>query len=274
MSGYLGHAANCKSDGTTACIVSNFAIGVVVGMGLAHFVPCTYLATKKATNKRKKWTLYYFNIPALGEPIRMLLELGGFDWEDKPVGGADGSWQKLKPTTKFGQIPLLKSSDGTEMTQTKAIIRYLGKNTKVNGCTLYPDDDMHRFQADEIIEAFEDVRLKMMPTFSIKDQAEKEAARAALYKPDGPCSELLRKIDATLGTDGHCVGGVYTIADVWTFFFLGFIRSGFWDGLPASSLAEGLYPNMDKVVHNMKNLPALKAYYGKNDSPMYASFRA
>lgn len=33
----------------------------------------------------KKLTLTYFPLPALGEPLRLLLELGGFDWTDNQV---------------------------------------------------------------------------------------------------------------------------------------------------------------------------------------------
>jgi hypothetical protein len=35
--------------------------------------------------KGKKLKLVYFGIPALGEPIRLLLHLGDFDWEDVKV---------------------------------------------------------------------------------------------------------------------------------------------------------------------------------------------
>jgi hypothetical protein len=35
--------------------------------------------------KGKKLKLVYFGIPALGEPLRLLLALGNFDWEDVKV---------------------------------------------------------------------------------------------------------------------------------------------------------------------------------------------
>lgn len=53
----------------------------------------------------------------------MLLTLGGFDWEDKIVGGgpeADVTWPELKPTSKWGQIPILKLADGSQLAQTQA----------------------------------------------------------------------------------------------------------------------------------------------------------
>lgn len=46
----------------------------------------------------KKLTLTYFPLPALGEPLRLLLELGGFDWTDNQVvqGGIELFGSKLR----------------------------------------------------------------------------------------------------------------------------------------------------------------------------------
>jgi len=53
----------------------------------------------------KKLTLTYFPLPALGEPLRLLLELGGFDWTDNQVvqGGVCGELvgSKISPSIAF-----------------------------------------------------------------------------------------------------------------------------------------------------------------------------
>lgn len=42
--------------------------------------------------------LRYFNLKALGEPIRMLFAYGNVDYEDIRVESSD--WPSLKPSTK------------------------------------------------------------------------------------------------------------------------------------------------------------------------------
>jgi hypothetical protein len=78
-----------------------------------------------------KYNLKYFGLPALGEPVRMMLHLGKFDWDDEIVTGE--TWPSLKPNTKWGQVPVLTSPEGKEMTQSTAIVRYLGKKVSIDG---------------------------------------------------------------------------------------------------------------------------------------------
>lgn len=60
-----------------ASFVGPLVAGVAVGLSVSHVLPCTYKYMQKKAAKKQKLTLYYFPIPALGEPIRLLLELGG-----------------------------------------------------------------------------------------------------------------------------------------------------------------------------------------------------
>ena len=93
------------------------ATGLAIGLVAAHCVPCMF---KKQPNKAKgKMTLSYFGIPALGEPCRLLLELGDFDWEDKRISFSE--WGDIKPTTKWGQVPLLEVG-GEQISQTKVLV--------------------------------------------------------------------------------------------------------------------------------------------------------
>ena len=80
--------------------------------------------------------LSYFPIPALGEPIRLILELSGAEWEDNRMAFAD--WGEFKPKTKWGQMPVLHTADGVEMTQTKPLVRYLGAKVSVGGASPPP----------------------------------------------------------------------------------------------------------------------------------------
>lgn len=73
----------------------------------------------------------YFPIPALGEPVRILLELSGEEWTDNRM--AFSEWGEMKPKTKWGQVPVLHTADGAEMTQTKPLVRFLGAKLSVGG---------------------------------------------------------------------------------------------------------------------------------------------
>merc|ERR1711976_637120 len=63
--------------------------------------------------------LTYFNLRARGEPCRLLLAYGGIKYEDNriaPPWDPTSTWSSLKPTTPFGQLPVL-SWDGVEICQ-------------------------------------------------------------------------------------------------------------------------------------------------------------
>mmetsp|Transcript_2477 Transcript_2477/g.5592 ORF Transcript_2477/g.5592 Transcript_2477/m.5592 type:complete len:122 (-) Transcript_2477:181-546(-) len=118
----------------------------------------------------------------------------------------------------------------------------------------------------------EDVRAKLVATFKIEDQAEKEAARKALFADGGDCCELLKKIDSFSGSK-FVVGDCLTIADIWFYFFLVFLRCGFFDGVPADYMQ--VYPNLQGVVANVAAIPEIKSYYAAKDleaEPMYKAF--
>ena len=133
------------------------------------------------------YKLTYFDLPALAEPIRLLFILGDIEW--KNITPTFDEWAKIKDTTKWGQLPILTNSDNVEMTQSKSILRYLGKKVIYDGMPLYPDgeiiNDFEAYKIDEIIDAFEDLRILIIPTYAIIDQAEKEAALLELVSKDG-----------------------------------------------------------------------------------------
>jgi len=203
-----------------------------------------------------KYNFKYFGLPALGEPIRILLHLGKFDWEDEVVAMGP-AWAEIKPKTKWGQLPLLTTPEGKEMTQSTAIVRYLGKKVSVDGKLLYPECPDKAFDVDEMIAALEDVRQTMVPTFGIADQAEKEAARAALVAADGKMTVLLQKVEKFAG-DKYIVGDSTTVADIWAFMLFNLLRCGFLDGFPKDYL--GAYPKLTAIVAGVAALPAVKEH--------------
>ena len=60
--------------------------------------------------------LYYFNLYARAEPIRMLLFKAGVQYEDVRVGFPEWDEFKAHHNPPNGQLPMLVLEDGTKMT--------------------------------------------------------------------------------------------------------------------------------------------------------------
>lgn len=215
------------------------------------------------------YTVTYFDIPALGEAIRIVCVLGTLDFVDKRPTFAE--WGQMKANSKWGQLPMMTTPEGKEMAQTKSMLRYLGKIVSVDGKKLYPSDPIVAFDVDEIIDSFEDFRMLFVPSMKMKTEDEKKEARAAIMAPGGPGDVLLKKIDAAAASSKHLVGDSLTIADVWCFMFLNFMRCGFWDYIDTDFVRK--YPKLDSIQKSVKSQPLIKEYYSKVDLTQKASYK-
>jgi glutathione S-transferase len=94
---------------------------------------------------QKSYKLYYFELYARAEPIRMMFNKAGIPFEDVRVTGQ--AWADLKPTLEFGQVPCLEV-DGVKMYQSVALYNY------VSGvCGFAPTDAMQVYKGEMIYEA-------------------------------------------------------------------------------------------------------------------------
>lgn len=214
-----------------------------------------------------EYKVTYFDIPALAEPIRMVFALSGTPFKDECLQFPD--WPAIKPTTKWGQVPKMLKGD-LEMTQSVAITRYLARTLPVNGKALYPEDPLTGFKIDEIIGVVDDMRLKLVPSFGEKDQAKKEAMRLELVVEGGGMTVIAEKLDKYVGA--WCVGEEMTLADLYVFWFLRFLVSGFLDGVPKDCFEK--FSKLQAIAKKVGDLPQLKEYYAKKSAhPMYAAFQ-
>lgn len=79
--------------------------------------------------------LYYFDVYALGEPIRLLFTHAKVPFDDVRLNKDSFTELKNNDRLEFGQVPMLEV-DGKRYTQSKAILRLLGKQHGY-----YPTDD-------------------------------------------------------------------------------------------------------------------------------------
>merc|ERR1711998_275465 len=155
----------------------------------------------------------------------------------------------------------ITEDDGTvkQMAQCRSILRYLGKVISNAGVPLYPTDPFLAFKVDEVIDLVEDARMKFVPTFNIKDEEERNAARLALVSEGGAMMPMLQMLNDRLGgtwANGESV----SIADVYVATVLSiFEQPTFLDGFPEGTYTP--FPHIVKCREMVCALPAVKEYY-------------
>nr|QIC35748.1 glutathione S-transferase sigma 1 [Ostrinia furnacalis] len=193
-----------------------------------------------------KVSFTYFNVKALGESGRLLLAYGGQEFEDKRF--TSETWPEIKPTTPFGQAPVLEI-DGKKYAQSLAIARYLGRKYGLAGAT--PEEDL---EIDMYNDFVNDIRAKAASVQYESDEVLKEKKHEDFSKNVYPA--MLSKLNEIVGqNNGHIAVGKLTWAD--------FVFAGMYDYLKMMLRIPDLdtkYPNLKKVVDNVYSLPQLKAY--------------
>ncbi|XP_060520492.1 glutathione S-transferase-like [Cylas formicarius] len=187
----------------------------------------------------------YFDIMALGEPIRILLSYGGFDWEDNRV--TKENWPVLKPTVPMGQLPILEHN-GKVAHQSIAICRYLGKLTKLVG-----KDDWEDLEIDAAADTVNDYRAKVGRYHYEADPVQKEKIGEQLFSEIVPFYS--KKLDEQAkNNNGFLAVGRLTWADL---LFVGLID--YMNFMAKKDLLAGV-PNLQKVKENVLAVPNVKTY--------------
>ncbi|XP_026295805.1 uncharacterized protein LOC552283 [Apis mellifera] len=201
-----------------------------------------YLYSKMSTYK-----LTYFPVKGLGEPIRFLLSYAGISFEDERFDRDD--WPKIKPTTPFGQVPVL-DVDGKKIAQSVAISRYLAKKSGLAG-----KDDWEALEIDSIVDTIHDVRARLA-AFHYEENEEIKAAKRKIA--DEVVPYYLERLDAQVKNNGgYFVGGALSWADLSFVALLDYLN--FMNG---SDLIEK-YDNLKQLKEKVLNLPAIKSWLDK-----------
>ena len=94
--------------------------------------------------------LYYFDVYAKAEPIRMLFYKAGIQYEDVRVAFKDWPGLKSSNFSPSGQLPVLELDDGQKLTQVYAIMRLYATQHK-----LAPEDPMLIYHGDAALLAYD-----------------------------------------------------------------------------------------------------------------------
>lgn len=228
---------------------------------------------KPPQRPKGKLALKYFDIAGRAEPIRLVLALGEYNFQDIRLRGEEWG-EKEKETCPYRQVPVLYI-DGAPMAQTKAVLRYLGRVTQFQGKFLYPSDPYVAAKVDEQMDSFDDLWILLAPTYRIQNQVQKEQARQRLFE-EGEARFLIDIFEKTLekSTNGFVIAEAgFSVADLMFFAFLSMVRSGFVEGLGPKLLSG--YPNIPKHKEMVAAIPEVQKYYKKQNNaglPYYEVF--
>lgn len=177
-------------------------------------------------------------------------------------------WAALKPTTPWGSLPTLELSDGKQIGQLRSLLRFVGRVA-----ALYPQDPLLACRVDEIMDVIDDAAMAIMKVGEGSEQAAKEAARTEAAGPEGSLGATLGKVDAFIaanGSGGHTVGSSISVADLMIATMLANICSGFFDGVPNSTIER--YANIQAVRKTVMSNPKIVAHYAARPADQVTPF--
>lgn len=197
---------------------------------------------------KHSYTLFYFNVKALAEPLRYLFAYGGLEYEDVRV--TRDEWPALKPSMPMGQMPVLEV-DGKRVHQSISMARYLAKTVGLCGVTPWED-----LQVDIVVDTINDFRLKIAVVSYEPEDDIKEKKMVTLNAEVIPF--YLEKLEQTVkDNDGHFALNKLTWADVY---FAGIVD--YMNYMAKRDLLEP-YPALRAVVEMVNALEPIKAWIEK-----------
>ncbi|CAL7934088.1 unnamed protein product [Xylocopa violacea] len=199
------------------------------------------------------YKLTYFPLEGLAEPIRFLLSYAEIPFEDYRFDRAD--WPKIKPTTPFGQVPVLEV-DGKQVAQSVAISRYLAKQ-----CGLVGKNDWEALEIDATVDTINDIRVRIA-AYHYEENAEVKAAKQKIANEHVPY--FLERLDAQVKKNGgYFVGGALSWADLTFVALLDYLNF-----MNKSDLIEK-YENLKQLREKVLSLPAIKSWVEKRPKAVY-----
>ena len=195
-------------------------------------------------------TLHYFDMAGgRGEEVRLALHAAGIEFEDHRVGREE--WAKMKPTTPFGQMPVLEIKGKGTFSQSNAILAMVGS---LHG--LLPQDAFEAAHHVAILNAGEDLRCVINRTIRIKDDAEKKKAREEIAA--GYLKDWSDNVEELI-TGPFFGGNELSVADLKLYIVMNWIKRGTIDHIPATSFDS--FPKLSGLFDAVRNHPKIVDWY-------------
>lgn len=198
--------------------------------------------------------LTYFDAPvSRGEECRLALHAAGVDFEDNRLSRE--AWAALKPTTPFGNVPVLEIPGKPALGHSSAILTFIGRMHD-----LHPSDTFEAARHEAMMGHLEDARNKLGATMHIADGAEKKAAREALAATYLPAWG--KHTEAQFGEGPFFGGKKLNVVDFKIHMLVRWIRSGSLDHLPTNVFEA--FPKLNAAHDAVANHPAVLDWYAKH----------
>ena len=199
-----------------------------------------------------QYKLTYFDFDGgRGEPVRIAFHAAGIDFEDERWSFQD--FQEKRGETPFNAVPVMEI-DGTTITQSSAMCRYVGKLAG-----LYPDDPVQALYCDEAMDASEDLTHIIVRTFGLEGDELKKAREELV---SGWLTTFLTGLSGLLERGGgeYFADNRLTIADLKVFLITQWLSSGGLDHVP-TDIVSTVAPNLADHYSRIKSDPIVEAYY-------------
>jgi|EP00945_MAST-04E_sp_MAST-4E-sp1_P000053 glutathione S-transferase/predicted heme/steroid binding protein len=231
-----------------------------------------------ASNKTKPTITYFDFSAAPGEKLRLCCVIGDIPFEDNRVKPGP-QWSELKPLTPHGTLPIMVKEDDTVVTQSEAILKYLGRRATP---PLYPLDDIEKqLKIDTVMGILDDLDKAWAPPLYISMKPYKYGYDKLASSTDAGKARIKMLREQFLRDDlkrivGHLTkelkksGGPFicgdkpTIADCRLLPTLRNFQRGHVDHVPVTCLDS--YTEMSEYIKFMMSLPAVKAWYQKGST--------
>lgn len=196
--------------------------------------------------------LLYFDIRGRADPIRMILNFVGVEFEDKQITLAQ--WESLQSTTPFRRMPVYRE-ENLEIPESFAILNYLGRKHGLLGLT-----ESDRIRCDIAIESWRDYGNRVANVFGALSTSQE--ARKHFVSEEQPA--LIEDLEAFYlqknDTSEIWIGNSPTICDFTAFHLL----DGFAKQFPGS-LAK--FPALETFRNFFADQPKIRAYLDSPERP-------
>ncbi|MCP5068465.1 MAG: hypothetical protein GY946_18035, partial [bacterium] len=195
--------------------------------------------------------LTYFDFSgSRGEECRLALQIAGVDFEDHRIKGSN--WAEHRPHTPFGSLPVLEIEGLGELSQSNAILAYIGR---AHG--LHPTDPWSAARHEALMCAAEDLRSRVFPTLRIEDEGEKKTAREEMA--NGLLQDWGRNVEQQLGEGPFVAGDQIHVADIKLYMLVRWFARGLVDYVPSDVFGE--FPRLLRLHDAVENHPRVVEWY-------------
>lgn len=204
-----------------------------------------------------QYKLTYFNGRGRAELARLLFAVAGVQYEDIRI--EKDAWPQLKPTTPFGQLPVLEV-DGITLAQSNAIARLLARRFNLAGKT-----ELDVAHVDMVVDCLEDTLTPALGFFHEADEARKAELQKKYLESQLPgfLENLEKLLKQNHDGDGYFVGDELTWADLAFLSIVSILKMvGAVD--PTSK-----YPKLDALHKRVEQHPKVAEWLAKRPQTNY-----